>query len=122
MAPANSRWPRPDSRSPGPSLPAFFEKQEMKDFFDIVVMARMFAFDGDDLVRAIRATFERRGTALPDGLPMGSATSLLSTRTQRSAFLRKAGAAIEMGELADVLTEARRVVGEPLATGHQRLS
>ena len=39
----------------------------MKDFFDIVVLARTFDFDGDWLARAMRATFDRRGTALPDG-------------------------------------------------------
>jgi hypothetical protein len=32
----------------------------MKDFNDIVVLSRMFEFDGDLLVRAIRATFERK--------------------------------------------------------------
>jgi hypothetical protein len=43
----------------------------MKDFFDIVVMARMFTFDGGELARAIRSTFERRGTALPNGSQSG---------------------------------------------------
>jgi hypothetical protein len=40
----------------------------MKDFFDIVFLSRTFDFDGDLLARAIRATFERRRTALPEGL------------------------------------------------------
>jgi predicted nucleotidyltransferase component of viral defense system len=37
----------------------------MKDFFDVVVLSRMFDFDGALLTRAIRATFVRRGTSLP---------------------------------------------------------
>jgi len=37
----------------------------MKDFYDVLVMARTFPFDGDTLRRAITATFARRGTAVP---------------------------------------------------------
>jgi predicted nucleotidyltransferase component of viral defense system len=39
----------------------------MKDFYDIVVLSRMFEFDGQLLVQAIRATFERRKTPPSDG-------------------------------------------------------
>jgi predicted nucleotidyltransferase component of viral defense system len=42
----------------------------MKDFYDIVVLARSFDFDGEVLVRALRATFDRRKTPLPEGLPV----------------------------------------------------
>lgn len=42
----------------------------MKDFFDLWILARLFHFDGDTLVRAIRATFERRQTPLPRGGPV----------------------------------------------------
>jgi hypothetical protein len=38
----------------------------MKDFTDIAMAARRVAFDGDALVAAIRATFRRRQTPLPD--------------------------------------------------------
>jgi hypothetical protein len=43
----------------------------MKDFYDLFVLARGFDFDGALLVRAIRATFERRKTPLPGELPTG---------------------------------------------------
>jgi len=36
-----------------------------------MVLARLFEFDGEVLARAIRATFERRKTPLPIGLPVG---------------------------------------------------
>jgi hypothetical protein len=39
----------------------------MKDFSDVAIAARRVAFDGESLVVAIRATFRRRGTPLPDG-------------------------------------------------------
>ncbi|MBC8134528.1 MAG: nucleotidyl transferase AbiEii/AbiGii toxin family protein [Fibrella sp.] len=42
----------------------------MKDFYDLWYLSRMFAFDGQRLVDAVRATFIRRGTPLPpDGVP-----------------------------------------------------
>lgn len=41
----------------------------MKDFYDIWVLSRTFAFDDDRLSRAIAATFARRATAIPTGVP-----------------------------------------------------
>jgi predicted nucleotidyltransferase component of viral defense system len=38
----------------------------MKDFTDLAIAARRTAFEGSTLVAAIRATFRRRGTPLPD--------------------------------------------------------
>lgn len=41
----------------------------MKDFYDIWILSRSFAFDDDRLARAIVATFARRGTPIPENLP-----------------------------------------------------
>jgi Nucleotidyl transferase AbiEii toxin, Type IV TA system len=44
----------------------------MKDYFDIYLLARLYAFDGELLAQAISATFTRRGTPVestPIGLP-----------------------------------------------------
>ena len=41
----------------------------MKDFYDLLAMSRLFAFDGVTLAAAIRATFERRATAIPRERP-----------------------------------------------------
>lgn len=41
----------------------------MKDFYDIWILSRSFAFEGDRLARAIQATFSRRGTPIPQDLP-----------------------------------------------------
>jgi hypothetical protein len=41
----------------------------LKDFYDIHAMAREFRFDKDTLVRAVRATFERRATPIDAALP-----------------------------------------------------
>jgi hypothetical protein len=39
----------------------------MKDFHDLHSLSKTFEFDGQALVDAVRATFERRGTPWPDG-------------------------------------------------------
>lgn len=41
----------------------------MKDYYDIWILSRSYAFDAERLSRAIAATFERRGTAIPEDLP-----------------------------------------------------
>lgn len=42
----------------------------MKDYYDLWFLSEHFPFEGTTLQRAIRATFERRGTALPDRRPV----------------------------------------------------
>ncbi len=42
----------------------------MKDFFDLWILARDFAFDGPRICRAIHATFRRRKTDLPSAPPI----------------------------------------------------
>ena len=66
----------------------------MKDFYDIAVLARNFDFDLDLLSQAIRATFERRKTPLPAGLPVALTATFAedpAKKTQWSGFMRKAG-------------------------------
>ncbi len=41
----------------------------MKDFYDLLAMSRLFAFEGATLAAAIRATFEQRATAIPHERP-----------------------------------------------------
>ncbi len=50
----------------------------MKDFYDIWMLSRNYDFDGERLSRAIAATFERRGTAIPEEVP-DALTSVFST-------------------------------------------
>jgi hypothetical protein len=42
----------------------------MKDFFDLWVLAHDFPFEGPTVCRGLRATFQRRKTALPDEPPL----------------------------------------------------
>lgn len=41
----------------------------MKDFYDIWFLAKTFTFEDDRLARAIAATFKRRDTEIPEGIP-----------------------------------------------------
>ena len=64
----------------------------MKDFFDIRVIASTMALDGDLLTQAIRATFERRKTAIshdPLSLFSGGFVQNEDKQTQWQAFLGK---------------------------------
>ncbi len=64
----------------------------MKDFYDVHRLAARFPFDGATLVRAVRATFGRRGTGLPEAAPLVLAPGFLAAperQTQGRAFLRR---------------------------------
>jgi predicted nucleotidyltransferase component of viral defense system len=64
----------------------------MKDFYDLWVLARDFAFDGSPLSRAIQATFRRRQTALPAAAPLALTAEFAADavkRKQWQAFLSK---------------------------------
>lgn len=76
----------------------------MKDFYDIWILGRSFAFDGDRLARAIAATFARRKTAIPEILPDALTPAFAADdqkRRQWRAFIEDV--AHNPGELADVV-------------------
>jgi len=75
----------------------------MKDFYDVWQIARIFSFDGASLSRAIVATFERRGTPVPDAAPVALSAEFIEERAnQWSAFLGRSGV-IGSADLSDVV-------------------
>ncbi|MHB8399775.1 MAG: nucleotidyl transferase AbiEii/AbiGii toxin family protein [Candidatus Limnocylindrales bacterium] len=77
----------------------------MKDFYDLWAMARNCDFDGKKLSDAIRATFERRRTALMKAVPTAFTPEFYEDKTkltQWRAFLNKRLAAVEEIPLSDV--------------------
>ena len=69
----------------------------IKDFFDLHYLARHFEFDRARLTEAVRRTFERRGTPIPTGEPIGLTQVYWanpSRPAQLRAFARRAGLAI----------------------------
>ena len=64
----------------------------MKDYFDLWILAQHTDFDGDTLRQAIRATFDRRKTALVGEVPFGLTEAFAhdaQKQAQWRAFLRK---------------------------------
>jgi len=80
----------------------------MKDYFDLWILSRYTAFDGDTLRRAIRATFDRRKTTLPPDIPFGLTDGFAQDaqkQTQWQAFLGKNR--LEALRLEDVVVSLR---------------
>lgn len=78
----------------------------MKDFFDLWVIAKTFAFDGQALAAAVAATFARRGTPLPSGAPVALTDAFASDdikQRQWQAFLRRTTLAIAPEPLPDLI-------------------
>jgi hypothetical protein len=78
----------------------------MKDFYDVWLLARQFAFDGPLLARAISATFANRETTI-DVVPIAFTsefTGQASTRAQWTAFGKKLSNTECPETLADVVS------------------
>ena len=66
----------------------------MKDFYDLYLLTRDFAFNGATLTRAIQATFKRRKTQIPRQTPLALTEEFGRDDTksvQWKAFIRKSG-------------------------------
>ena len=78
----------------------------MKDFFDLWVLSRDFAFDGTTLAKAITATFKRRRSAPPTEPPLALTGEFGTDPTkvkQWEAFVRKGKFKTDPTKLADVV-------------------
>ncbi len=81
----------------------------IKDFYDIHYLATHFAFDGAELAEAIRRTFDRRKTPLPEEVPVGLTEEYWQQAgrdTQLHAFVRRArmdAASQKVSEIAPTL-------------------
>ena len=78
----------------------------MKDFYDVWILSRSYAFDDDRLPRAIAATFERRGTAIPSEAPLALTQAFAfdsGKQRQWAAFVRDL--AIDIPALETVVTD-----------------
>lgn len=86
----------------------------MKDFYDLWYLSRNFEFAGDTLVKAIRATFARRKTELPDSTPHAFSDDFSKIKAvQWGAFLRKS----QLGpiEMPAVIESIHRFANAPIA-------
>ena len=95
----------------------------MKDLFDLHRLSAKFPFDGTSLSHAIRATFQRRGTAIPDAEPLILTREFLTAierQTQWRAFLRRSRleGPHHPGVMVDDLRAFLLPVIEATAAGH----
>ncbi len=90
------------------------DNTRMKDFYDLVVLSRVFAFRGVTLAEAIAATFERRRTPIEAPLPLPISFFTNDTRAERwRAYLRRnelAGASRDFAAVGEVV---RGFLGPP---------
>ena len=94
----------------------------LKDFYDVWFLARHFDFDGPTLARAVRATFERRGTERPRS-PLALTEAFaedFARQVQWRAFVRRSrvlDAPEEFGAVASVMRALLAPVAEAVSTG-----
>ena len=89
----------------------------MKDFFDVWTVSEEFAFDSPTLSRAIKITFETRGTAVPNKLPLALSPEFYNDQeknAQWKAFLNKAKLNAQGKSLAEI-AEALQVFLVPVS-------
>jgi hypothetical protein len=80
----------------------------MKDYYDLRIMAKEFQFDGNTMVKAIKATFNRRNTDIPTETPVALTEEFFSNQeknTQWQAFLRRSKLENTSVELSQVINE-----------------
>lgn len=90
----------------------------MKDFYDVAWLAQHFPFDGPRLVRAIGATFKRRGTAFPETPPIALTKAFAddpAKQAQWRAFVRRDRVAEADSDLRAVVGRVAAFLEEPLA-------
>jgi len=89
----------------------------MKDFYDLRIMAKEFSFDGKTLTEAIKATFNRRGTAIPNNSPVALTEGFYANPdklTQWQAFLKTSKLEVEKVKLSQVIDEIHKFLVPPL--------
>jgi hypothetical protein len=77
----------------------------MKDFYDIWFMANTWTFDMASLCNAILASFERRRSAIPTGIPLALTDDFLNDpqkKQQWSAFVSRLSPADKAPSLEEV--------------------
>jgi hypothetical protein len=90
------------------------KNSRMRDFFDVHALAIRETFDGGRLTQALRATFDRRRTPMPPGLPIALTPAFAASegkQAQWRGFLRKNGLAAPPEDLDEVVADLARFLG-----------
>lgn len=83
----------------------------LKDYFDIWILAQQFDFDRHSLITALRNTFERRSTPIPDVIPVGLTERYAEHIPFARAWERLAkGTPAEGQSLVDIINDIQRLI------------
>jgi hypothetical protein len=89
----------------------------MKDFYDVWIMMRQFDFSGAQLTEALKKTFKRRKTALPEDRPF-FVEEIYNEKSDRQtlwkAFLKKGDIKLALERLSDTAREIEEFLIKPL--------
>lgn len=94
----------------------------MKDFYDLWYLSQRFDFDGRVLARAVRATFDRRATDLPQYLPLALTaefSSDINKQQQWSAFVRRSRLTGEGTQLPQVIKQLELFLAPPMEAARE---
>jgi predicted nucleotidyltransferase component of viral defense system len=94
----------------------------LKDYYDLVALSRLFAFDGQALCDAIIATFERRRTEIPDDVPIGLSEEFandLHKIAQWQAFINREQLLLNPGDLVAAVEDITAFVLPPMKAARQ---
>ncbi|NJL50731.1 MAG: nucleotidyl transferase AbiEii/AbiGii toxin family protein [Blastochloris sp.] len=94
----------------------------IKDYYDLLALARLFDFNGATVRDALIATFERRGTPLPVDVPVGLSPEFAGDPQKArlwDAFIHRASLRLEPGDLAAAIEDIAAFVLPPLTAAHK---
>ena len=89
----------------------------MKDYYDLIALARLFEFDGETVRKAITATFARRGTPLPTETPVGLTDTFANNPHKIAlwqAFIGREPLLLHPGDLVAAIEDITALVLPPL--------
>ena len=95
----------------------------MKDFYDLWVLSKQFSFDGSALVEAVKATFNRRSTVIPDDTPAALTDEFANSsdkRTQWTGFLARNKLQDTATDLSEVVQQLRKFLLPPLSSAAKK--
>jgi predicted nucleotidyltransferase component of viral defense system len=93
----------------------------MRDFFDIYALSEHEAFAADLLKRAVRATFARRRTPIPESLPIALTSAFAADRQKRlqwQGFMRKNGLESAPADFGETVARVAAFLWPIIAAAH----
>lgn len=78
----------------------------MKDIYDILELSRIFSFNGNKIMMAIKKTFDRRKTVIPSDIPIAFTEKFINAKNQNwKAFLSRSGLENDSILFSDIINE-----------------